>query len=139
MIGRDGRPATVRISAQMIQQRFDVYFNLCDGAADQDAPGIEVVETLEQFGVAFTGSTSEFYEPSREQMKQACLSVGIHTPAWVVAKDDEDVERAAETLKFPLFVKHHSSYSSVDLSRASKVNSPGGLRVLPTSLLAGRI
>lgn len=120
---------SVQQTIRMIHEGFDVYFNLCDGAADQDdVPGIEVVETLEQFGVAFTGSTSEFYEPTREQMKRACIAEGIHTPAWVVAKDDEDIERAAATLRFPLFVKHHSSYSSVDLSRASKVNSPAGLR-----------
>jgi D-alanine-D-alanine ligase len=78
--------------------------------------------------VAFTGSTSEFYEPTREQMKRACRAEGIPTPAWVIAKDEEDVEHAARTLRFPLFVKHHSSYSSVDLSRASRVMTPGGLR-----------
>jgi D-alanine-D-alanine ligase len=31
-------------------------------------------------------------------------------------------------LRFPLFVKHYSSYSSVDLSRRSRVCSPAGLR-----------
>jgi hypothetical protein len=29
-----------------IREGFDLYFNLCDGAADQDIPGIEVVRTL---------------------------------------------------------------------------------------------
>ena len=122
------KATSVQQTLRMIHEGFDVYFNLCDGAADQEVPGIEVVETLEQYGVAFTGSTSEFYEPTRAQMKEACLREKIPTPAWVIAKDEEDVERAAATLRFPLFVKHHSSYSSVDLSRASKVMSPGGLR-----------
>lgn len=122
------KATSVQQTLRVIQEGFDVYFNLCDGAADQDVPGIEVVETLEQYGVAFTGATSEFYEPTRVQMKEACERVGIKSPRWVLAKDDEDVERAAATLRFPLFVKHHSSYSSVDLSRASRVASPGGLR-----------
>lgn len=122
------KSTSVQQTLRMIHEGFDVYFNLCDGAADQDVPGIEVVETLEQYGVAFTGSTSEFYEPTRAQMKEACQRVGINTPAWIIAKDEEDVELAATTLEFPLFVKHHSSYSSVDLSRASKVMSPAGLR-----------
>jgi D-alanine-D-alanine ligase len=113
---------------RMIHDDYDVYFNLCDGAADQDTPGIEVVETLEEFGVPFTGATSIFYEPTREMMKQACREEGIATPKCVFAKDEEDVERAAATLKFPLFVKHFSSYSSVDLSRASRVMTPAGLR-----------
>ncbi len=111
-----------------IRQGFDLFFNLCDGAADQGIPGIEVVKTLEEHGVAFTGATSEFYEPSREAMKLACRAESIATPAYVLARCDADVERAARVLRFPLFVKHYSSYSSVDLSRRSRVCSPAGLR-----------
>ncbi|MGB1129009.1 MAG: D-alanine--D-alanine ligase, partial [Haloferula sp.] len=107
---------------------FDVFFNLCDGAADEDSPGIEVVETLERLAVPFTGATSGFYEPTREEMKAACRRAGIATPAHVLARSEADVERAAADLRFPLFVKHHSSYASVCLSRASKVMSPAGLR-----------
>jgi len=113
---------------RQIRQGFDVFFNLCDGAADQDTAGIEVVRTLEAHGVAFTGATSEYYEPSREAMKLACKAERIDTPDYVMARDEADVERAAATLRFPLFVKHHSSYSSVDLSRRSRVCSPAGLR-----------
>ena len=111
-----------------IREGFDLFFNLCDGAADQGIPGIEVVKTLEEHGVAFTGATSEFYEPSREAMKLACRAESIATPAYVLARCDADVERAARVLRFPLFVKHYSSYSSVDLSRRSRVCSPAGLR-----------
>jgi len=114
--------------ARRIKQGFDVFFNLCDGAADQNTPGIEVVHTLEQHNVAFTGATSEFYEPSREAMKLACWSKGIETPRYVLARCQSDVERAIELLRFPLFVKHYSSYSSIDLSRRSRVSAPAGLR-----------
>ncbi len=121
------KPTSVAQVTRRIAQGFDVFFNLCDGAADQDTPGIEVVETLEAHGVAFTGGTSEFYEPTREQMKAACRAEGIATPAYVFARNTADVERAARELRFPLIVKHHSSYSSVDLSRRSRVLSPAGL------------
>ena len=107
---------------------YDLFFNLCDGAADQDIPGIEVVETLERLGVPFTGATSNYYEPTREEMKEACRKEGIATPAVVLARNEEDVERAAGTLRFPLFVKHHNSYASVDLSRNSRVHSRAGLQ-----------
>lgn len=112
----------------LIREGFDLFFNLCDGAADQDIPGIEVVQTLERHGVPFTGGTSEFYEPTRAQMKEACRAEGIETPDFVFAETEEDVERAAECLKFPLFVKHYSSYASVDLSRNSRVQTPAGLQ-----------
>ena len=114
--------------ARRIWQGFDLFFNLCDGATDQGIPGIEVVKTLEEHGVAFTGATSEFYEPSREAMKLACRAESIATPEYILARCEADVERAAEKLRFPLFVKHYSSYSSVDLSRRSRVCSPAGLR-----------
>ena len=104
---------------------FDLFFNLCDGAWDEgDTPGIEVVQTLERLNVPFTGSTSEFFEPSREAMKRACRAGGIDTPAYLVARGDRDLERAANTLRFPLIVKHPSSYSSIDLTRASRVETP---------------
>ena len=42
--GVDGRP-------------IDVFFNLCDGGADQDdRPGIEVIRVLERANAAFTGA-----------------------------------------------------------------------------------
>jgi D-alanine-D-alanine ligase len=111
-----------------VAEGHDIFFNLCDGAADEHKPGIEVVETLERLGVPFTGATSNYYEPTRDAMKDACRSVGIATPASVTARTEEDVERAAEELRFPLFVKHPSSYASVALSRLSRVRTPAGLR-----------
>jgi len=108
--------------------RFDLFFNLCDGAEDQlDHPGIEVIQMLEKYGVPFTGATSTCYEPTRKEMKDACTKHGIATPKFVFAKNQEDVELASKTLQFPLFVKHHNSYASVDISRASKVITPAGL------------
>ncbi len=116
-----------RVTAR-VNEGFDLFFNLCDGAADEATPGIEVVRALERLDVPFTGATSEYYEPSRVEMKEACRAQGIDTPAYVLAKDEADVQRAADTLRFPLFVKHHSSYASVSISRASRVQTPAGLR-----------
>lgn len=121
------KTAPERIAAR-VEEGFDLFFNLCDGAADEETPGIEVVETLERLRVPFTGATSEYYEPTRVEMKQACAAADIPTPAYVLAAGEADVQRAAETLRFPLFVKHHSSYASVSLSRASRVVTPAGLR-----------
>ncbi len=122
----DNKTSAKRVR-ELIRENFDLYFNLCDGAADQDIPGIEVVRTLEKAGVPFTGATSEFHEPTRKQMKKACKDLGIATPAWVIARTEEQVERAMDKLYFPMFVKHYSSYASVDISRHSKVESPEGL------------
>lgn len=124
------KPSSSRQVTKLIREGgFDLFFNLCSGAADEPyEPGIEVVRALERHGVPFTGAAASFHEPSRRAMKRACRAAGIATPAWVIARTDQDIERAASRLDFPLFVKHHSSYSSISLSRASKVATPSGLR-----------
>ena len=122
------RSTSVSEVRRLAKEGYDLFFNLCDGAADEDVAGVEVVRTLEKLGVPFTGPTSKFHEPTRRAMKKACRAEGIATPAYVFARTDRDVERAAAKLRFPLFVKHHTSYASVDLSRASRVQTPAGLR-----------
>lgn len=66
---------------------FDVFINLCDGAWDEDRAGIEVVQTLERLGAAFTGANSAFFEPTREAMKLVCHQFGIATPNFMFAPD----------------------------------------------------
>ncbi len=121
------KPTSVRQLIELHQEGFDVFFNLCDGAWDEDRPGIEVVETLERLNVPYTGATPVFYEPSREVMKRVCHAWGIDTPRYVVVRGPGDVERAADTLRFPLIVKHPSSYASTGLTRASRVENAGDL------------
>ena len=112
--------------AQVIEasrKGYDLYFNLCDGAWDEGRVGVEVVQALEWLNVPFTGADSTFFEPSREAMKRVCHRWGIDTPEYVVARSDEDIVRAADTLRFPLFVKHPSSYASNGLTRQSRVTT----------------
>lgn len=125
----EGKSQSVSVVERLIAQGYDLFFNLCDGAEDQDLPGIEVIETLERHQVPFVGAVSTCYEPSRQQMKQVCGELGIATPHGVVATTDAEIEHAAKTLAFPLFVKHPSSYASIDLSRRSRVQTPAGLRI----------
>ena len=125
-----------QVEALIDSGKYDLFFNLCDGAADQDIPGIEVIQKLEERQVPYAGACSACYEPTRVEMKEACAKIGIATPNYVVATTPEDVERAAEALNFPLFVKHHSSYASVDLSRRSRVLSPEGLRIQAKKIIS---
>ncbi len=115
--GVDGRP-------------IDVFFNLCDGGKEQhDSPGVEVIRTLERADAAFTGATSACFEPTREHIKRACRRLGIAAPRGMIVRTQADVRAAAKRLRFPLFVKHHNSYASIDISRRSKVVSPSGLKI----------
>ena len=71
--------------AELIAKRFDVFINLCDGAAGSGSAGIEVVRYLEQHGAAYTGADEHFYEPTRQQMKDACKLRGIRVPNYAFA------------------------------------------------------
>src|SRR5436190_8335032 len=117
----------VRQIVELSRRDFDVFINLCDGAWDEDRAGVEVVQTLERLGVAFTGATSNFYEPSREVMKKVCHFWGIKAPAYVLAKERASIELAAQTLQFPLITKHPNSYSSIGLTKDSRVETPAAL------------
>lgn len=119
-----------RAVAQVIEasrQGYDLFFNLCDGAWDEGRVGVEVVQTLEWLGLPFTGADSAFYEPSREAMKRVCRAWNVDTPAYRIVRDEGDLRQAAEQLRYPLFVKHHSSYASNGITRYSKVDTEEAL------------
>lgn len=118
----------VRQLVELSRRGFDVFINLCDGAWDEDRAGIEVVQTLEKLNLAFTGATSNFFEPTREVMKKVCHFWGIKAPAYVLANNSADIDLAAKTLHFPLITKHPNSYSSIGLTKESRVETPAALR-----------
>lgn len=118
----------VRRVTELASRDFDVFVNLCDGAWDEDRPGIEVVQTLERLNVPFTGADSRFYDPSRQTMKKVAHYYGIATPAGVFASDQKGIDRAIRTLKFPLITKHPNSYSSIGMTKRSRVETAHELR-----------
>lgn len=76
--------------------QYDVFFNLCDGAWDEDRAGREVVEALEAFGVPFTGADAAFYDPSKALMKMMAHYEGVPTPNYVLVEHADDIEVRVE-------------------------------------------
>lgn len=122
------RPVFPRIEALAREDRFDVYFNLCDGAADEDYPGVDVIEALEKLNMPFTGANSRCYDPSREEMQSVAEAHGIGFARGYHVTGIENVESAVGDLHYPLIVKHPQSYSSIGMTKASRVNTPAQLR-----------
>jgi D-alanine-D-alanine ligase len=122
------KATAVRQVRELSRRGFDVFLNLCDGAWEEDRPGIEVVQALERLELAFTGATSSFYEPSRQAMKRVCHYWDIGTPAYVIAANGGDVEFAADSLEFPLIVKHPNGYASIGMTKESRVETADALR-----------
>ncbi len=122
------KSTAIKQVSEIARQQFDVVINLCDGAWEEDRPGIEVVQALERLNVAFTGAGSTFYDPSREAMKMAASSAGVSIPAYVMARTMADIDRVLSHLRFPMIVKHPHGYSSVGMTKASRVTEPESLR-----------
>ncbi|KXZ47683.1 hypothetical protein GPECTOR_33g565 [Gonium pectorale] len=125
---------------------YDVYMNLCDGAWDEDRAGVDVVQALERLNLPFTGSGSASYDPTKIEMKMVEYW-GVAVPGWVHIQPhvgplgerlpNGGVEAglravlagpAGGGLRFPLIVKHPAGYSSVGMTKASKVHNEEQLR-----------
>jgi D-alanine-D-alanine ligase len=129
------KATAVREVQRLARQGFDVFVNLCDGAWDEDRAGIEVVQTLERLGQAFTGPASDFYDPSRHSMKLAASYAGVTVPPFAFVDDPKRLGGALE-LRFPLIVKHPASYSSIGLTPASRVTNVAELEAQVERMVA---
>jgi len=115
------KATAVKKIQELVRKGFDVFINLCDGAWDEDRPGIEVVMTLDRLGAAYTGADFNFYDPSRELMKIVCHYWDVRTPGYAFIYHPENIESTVANLNFPLIVKHPNSYSSLGLTKQSRV------------------
>src|SRR5258707_8994552 len=99
------RPVFDTLSTLAKQNKFDVYFNLCDGAADEEYPGLDVVQALEKLNLAFTGADSRFYNPTREQMQAVADANGIGFAKGGHVESLKDFDAFAGNLRYPFMVK----------------------------------
>lgn len=120
----------------LVAQGFDVFVNLCDGAWDEDRAGIEVVQTLERLGQAYTGAGPESYDPSRDAMKRACHYAGVATPAWQLVTWPQGIVKAAQLLQFPVIAKHPASYGSVGMGKDARCSTAEELQVVAARNIA---
>jgi D-alanine-D-alanine ligase len=114
------KPTAVAQVRALGGRRYDVCLNLCDGTWFEDVAGVEVIEELERLGLPYTGPSAPLYALTKDEMKRAAVALGVRTPAYVFARGEADLERAAR-LRFPLIVKHFDGCASMGMTRASRV------------------
>jgi D-alanine-D-alanine ligase len=115
------------------RREFDLYMNLCEGYEEEEKPewtynGTDVVQALEQLNLPFTGATSQFFDPSREEMQAAADANGIGFAKGYQVKSVGEAEQLSKNLRYPLMVKHPKSYGSTGMFKHSKVETPEQLR-----------
>jgi D-alanine-D-alanine ligase len=129
------RPRVLEELKSLAERGYDVFLNMCDGAADENRPGMDVVQALEALNLPFTGAASHYYEPTREQMKSVCHENGTLAPQGIALKNANNLESKTKRLRFPLIVKHPNSYGSVGLIKESRVMCFDELQVQVTRML----
>jgi len=112
----------------LMDEGVDVFVNLCDGTPDDALSGIALVNALEKYNAAFTGADSKFFDPTRDEMKNAARRVSVPTPSWIFVNRVEDAEKIVKRLKFPMLVKPPHGYASVGIRRNSRVENIDQLR-----------
>ena len=112
----------------LMDEGVDVFINLCDGTPDDALSGIALVHALEKYNAAFSGADSKFFDPTRDEMKNAARRVSVPTPNWMFINRAEDAEKVAKRLNFPMLVKPPHGYASVGIRRNSRVESIDQLR-----------
>jgi D-alanine-D-alanine ligase len=112
----------------LMDEGVDVFINLCDGTPDDALSGIGLVHALEKLNAAFTGADSKFFDPTRDEMKNAARRISVPTPNWMFVNRAEDAEKVAKRLKFPMLVKPPHGYASVGIRRNSRVTNLEQLR-----------
>ena len=112
----------------LIDEGVDTFINLCDGTPDDALSGIALVNALEKYNAAFTGADSKFFDPTRDEMKNAARRVSVPTPSWIFVNRVADAEKIVKRLKFPMLVKPPHGYASVGIRRNSRVENIDQLR-----------
>ncbi len=131
------RPVRQTILEVARQNRFDVYFNLCDAPIAEDYAGIDVVQVLEELNLPFTGADSRFYDPTREEMQAAAEEIGVGFARGYRVTPADDLEDLTSNLRYPLMVKHPQSFGSTGMTRESKVQDARQLHEQVDRICAG--
>jgi D-alanine-D-alanine ligase len=123
-------PIFEKIKQLVESKEFDVFLNICEGYEPEDLKrdksgyhGIEVVESLEKMGVAFTGADSNCYDPTREEMQALAEANGIGFPRGYHVRSVEEAVDLTKTLQYPIMVKHPKSYGSTGMFKESRADS----------------
>jgi D-alanine-D-alanine ligase len=113
----------------LINDGVDVFVNLCDGTPDDALSGVGLVQLMENLGLAFTGADSQFFDPSRQEMKTHAKKANVPSPSWMIIDCVEDADRAAKKLRFPVLVKPPHGYASIGITRDSRCEDLEQLKV----------
>lgn len=114
---------TYRQLRDLGRQGFDIFVNLCEGYLEWEVPGIDVIYTLEQLNLPFTGPTALLYDPPKDLMKYVAYCQGVRTPGYRLIQTEEEAAHLPDSLQYPLFVKPAKAGDSLGVDEFSLVRN----------------
>ena len=115
-------------------------FNLCDGDEVNGAPGLSVIQYLEEKELIYTGSREKYYHltTSKITMKQAFDDARVSNSLWkAITSPGQDVTGVCDHIGTPVIVKPAVSGGSMGLGLKNVVNNDDELRKVIDELYKG--
>lgn len=123
-------PVFERIKTLVEKKEFDLFLNACEGyefdeEIDKEVRyhGIEVVQTLEEFNLIFTGAGSNCFDPTREEMQAVADMHEIGFAKGYQVKSIQEAEELVKNLRYPIMIKHPKSYGSTGMTKDSRADT----------------
>ena len=112
----------------LAEEKIDRVFNIIHGRGGEDGVLQSVLEIMK---IPYTGSgvMASALTMDKLRTKLCWLGYGLKTPTWRVLKDDEDVDKCAKELGFPVIVKPALEGSSLGMSKANNSDELKNSRV----------
>ncbi|CAF1062406.1 unnamed protein product [Adineta steineri] len=104
----------------------DIFINLYSNV---DETANKIIEYMQNEGIAFTGASFPFNDPTRIELKRLCRYNQLPTPKFALIIDldkynDDTLNQVVDKLDgFPLFVKPEHGYDSVGINEKSLVRN----------------
>ena len=115
-------------------------FNLCDGDEVNGAPGLSVIQYLEEKKLIYTGSREKYYHvtTSKITMKEAFDDARVPTSLWkAITEPGQDVAGVCATIGTPVIIKPAVSGGSMGLGLKNVVNNDQELKAVIDELYQG--
>ncbi|NDF97843.1 MAG: hypothetical protein EB101_02705 [Chitinophagia bacterium] len=132
--------ATVRKIAETNNGYTPLVLNLCDGDEVNGAPGVSVIDALQEEGLIYTGSDQHFYTitTSKIPMKRAFDKAGVSTAPWkLISGRPSSLKGVCEQVGTPMIIKPAVSGGSMGVSVKNVVSNEEELTHRVKELAAG--
>ncbi len=119
---------------------FPVVLNICDGDEINGAPGISVVQLLQEKGLTYTGSDEYFYNitTSKIPMKLAFDKANVPTAAWeIIDSKEKNLADIFNRLGKPLIIKPAVSGGSMGVGVQNVVKEENELKIQVEKMFDG--